>query len=87
MLFRSSLRTNEGTHKEVKMTYRYVLDLKDRIFETCKLAAEESGSAEKYKFYFDKQQNTELLNRMIRCYFYYLPILLNFYFLGKDRLK
>jgi len=50
-----SLWTKEGTSEEVRMTYQYVLDLKEKIAETCKLAAAESDkAAERTKFYYNK---------------------------------
>jgi len=50
-----SLWTKEGTSDEVRMTYQHVLDLKEKIAETCKLAAVESNKAvERTKFYYNK---------------------------------
>ena len=58
-----SLWTKEGTEEEVKLTYQYVFELRDKISETCKLAAEESErTAEKNKFYFEKHEACQNAN-------------------------
>ena len=47
--------TNEETEAETKTTYQYVLDLKERLETTCKLAHEElRKSGERYRKYYDK---------------------------------
>ena len=46
----------EEADSEVKTMYKYVLDLKNRLQETCQLAQEElSKSAQKHKLYYDKR--------------------------------
>ena len=48
--------------EEVKTTYQYVLELKDRIEKTCELAREElSKSAKRYKRYYDKKAKSRVL--------------------------
>ena len=50
------LWTGEDTQSDIKSTYEYVLDLKDRLEETCKLARKElEKSQSRYKFHFDKK--------------------------------
>ncbi|HMK58804.1 MAG TPA: RNase H-like domain-containing protein [Nitrososphaeraceae archaeon] len=57
------LWTKEGTPTEVKTTYQYVLDLREKIEETCKLAAEKlQQNAEKNKLYFDKKTQKRSFN-------------------------
>ena len=47
--------TNEETEAEIKTTYQYILDLKERLETTCKLAHEElRKSGERYRKYYDK---------------------------------
>ena len=46
--------TKEGTEPEVKMTYQYVLDMQNRLHETCHVAEEELSNAQgKHKKYYD----------------------------------
>jgi hypothetical protein len=50
------LWTREVDTPEVRTTYQYVLDLKDRLQETCKLAREELQKSQKrYKVYYDRK--------------------------------
>jgi hypothetical protein len=50
------LWTKEGTTEEVKNTYQYVLDLREKIEQTCKLASQKlEENAHKNKIYFDKK--------------------------------
>src|SRR6266496_4190324 len=59
-----SLWTKDDTDDEVRMTYQYVLDLRNKIAETCKIAMEESNKmAERYKFYFDKKAKPRLFKK------------------------
>jgi transposase InsO family protein len=47
---------------EVKTTYQYVLDLRDRIEKTCELAQQElSKSARRYKKYYDRKAKARIL--------------------------
>ena len=47
--------TNEETDSETKTTYQYVIDLKERLETTCKLAHEELRmSSERYRKYYDR---------------------------------
>ena len=47
--------TNEKTDLETKTTYQYVLDLKERLERTCKLAHEElQKSCERYRKYYNR---------------------------------
>ena len=51
------LWTKEEVSPEVKSTYQYVLDLKDRLHETCELAQKMAEkSALKYKKYYDQKK-------------------------------
>jgi len=46
--------TGQETEPEVKLTYQYVLELQERLQETCKLATEELGKAQgRQKRYYD----------------------------------
>lgn len=48
------LWTNEDSEPDVKSTYQYVLDLKDKLTDTCELAKRELvKSSARYKKYFD----------------------------------
>ena len=50
------LWTGEARSEEVKLSYQYVVDLRNKIEETCKLAQEELARAQKrYKKYYDKR--------------------------------
>ena len=56
------LWTNEKVEPEVKTTYQYVLDLKNKLQYTCELVAEAlEKSAEKYKKYYDKGKKVRRL--------------------------
>ena len=51
-----SLWTKDEENSEVKTTYQYVLDLKERLRETCKMAHDMLGkSQEKYKKYYEQK--------------------------------
>jgi hypothetical protein len=57
------LWTKEDSPDEIKTTYQYVIDLRDRIEETCELAAKElANNAEINKKYYDKKAQ----NRVFR---------------------
>jgi len=46
--------TKEGTEPEVKMIYQYVIDLQNRLQETCQVARKELSKAQgKQKKYYD----------------------------------
>ena len=48
------LFTKTGTDEEVKSTYQYVIDLKNRIRDTCELAHQHlSKASDRYKKYYD----------------------------------
>ena len=50
------LWTDETTDPEVKTTYQYVIDLRDRLEETCMLAHNElEKSSTRYRRYFNKK--------------------------------
>ena len=50
------LWTKEINDEEVKLTYQYVIDLRERIEDTCKMAQEElSKSSKRYKAYADSK--------------------------------
>ena len=56
MTILKELWTKEQEDPEVKTTYQYVLDLKDRLTETCELAQKELRKASrKYKRNFDSK--------------------------------
>ena len=56
MAILKELWSKEGTDKEVTHTYQYVLDLRNRIEETCDLAHEFLQSAQtRYKKHFDRK--------------------------------
>ena len=53
--FLREIWTNEKADLETKMTYQYVLDLKERLERTCKLAHEElQKSCERYRKYYNR---------------------------------
>ena len=48
--------TNEDSAPDVKTTYQYVIDLKDRLAKTCELAQQElKKSSARYKKYYDRK--------------------------------
>ncbi|XP_078000810.1 uncharacterized protein LOC144453400 [Glandiceps talaboti] len=50
------LWTNEQDNPQVKSTYQYILDLRERLEDTCKLAQEElTKSKVRYKQYYDRR--------------------------------
>ena len=50
------LLTKEGTDMEVKSTYQYIMDLRERLEDTCTLAHDMLAKATaKYKAYYDKK--------------------------------
>ena len=52
----------EDKEEEVKSTYQYVLDLRDRIESTCELARQElEKSAKRYKRYYDRKAKSRIL--------------------------
>ncbi|XP_033096509.1 uncharacterized protein LOC117100801, partial [Anneissia japonica] len=56
MMIIKELWTGSRTHCEQKPAYNYVLDLKDRLEHTCKIAKNELHKASKrYKKYYDKK--------------------------------
>ena len=56
------LFTKEGTDSEVKTTYEYVVDLKERIRDTCELAHQHLEKAnERYKHYYDRKSKPRSL--------------------------
>ncbi|XP_069993153.1 uncharacterized protein [Penaeus vannamei] len=57
------LWTNDSTDSEVKTTYQYVLDLRSRLEETARLAAEQAEiSSRNYKAYYDLKAKPRKLN-------------------------
>ena len=75
-IFRELL-TNETVEPEVKTTYEYVVDLKERLQETCELAQQELlKSQEKQKYYnrkakariFQKRDKVLVLLSTIYCF-------------------
>ena len=58
MMVLKELWTKE-VHPEVKSTYQYVLDLKERLSSTCELARKElQKSSERYKRNYDRKTKT-----------------------------
>lgn len=61
--------TSELKDPEVKSTYQYVIDLKERIAETCDLAKENlQKSSQRYKKYYDrktKRRSFNLLDKVL----------------------
>ena len=56
MTILKELWTQEIKDPEVRSTYQYVLDLRERLETTCKLAQEALGQSQKrYKHYYDKK--------------------------------
>ena len=56
MMILKELWTKEVQEPEIKSTYQYVLDLRERLEETCKLAQQESSKAkQKYTFHYNKR--------------------------------
>ena len=57
------LWTKEHSNAEVKSTYQYILDLKNRLHETCDLAQRMlSKSSARYKRYYDQRRRSRELN-------------------------
>ncbi|XP_069971005.1 uncharacterized protein [Penaeus vannamei] len=57
------LWTNDSIDSEVKTTYQYVLDLRSRLEETARLAAEQAEiSSRNYKAYYDLKAKPRKLN-------------------------
>ena len=57
------LWTSETTSLDVKLTYQYVMDLRHRLEETCKLATEElKVKSAKYKHFYDKKARVRSFN-------------------------
>ena len=57
------LLTKEGAEFEVKTTYEYVIDLKERLKETCSMAQEMLEKASgKHKFHYDKKSKPRSLD-------------------------
>ncbi|XP_063584731.1 uncharacterized protein LOC134762284 [Penaeus indicus] len=57
------LWTNDNIDSEVKTTYQYVLDLRSRLEETAKLAAEQAEiSSRNYKTYYDLKAKSRKLD-------------------------
>ena len=56
------LMTKENTDAEVKTTYQYVVDLKERLKETCELAHQNlQKAAGRYKKYYDQRKKPRTL--------------------------
>lgn len=56
MAILKELWTNDRTEPDIKTTYQYVLDLKERLEETCRMAHEElQRSSTRYKKYYDRK--------------------------------
>ena len=57
MTILSELWTREPEEQEVKSTYQYVIDLKNRLYETCEMAQKMlAKSAGRYKIYYDQKR-------------------------------
>ena len=57
MTILSELWTREPEEQEGKSTYQYVIDLKNRLYETCEMAQKMlAKSAGRYKIYYDKNR-------------------------------
>jgi len=62
------LMTNEKVEPEVKTTYEYVLDLKDRLQSTCELAQIELQKSQiRQKKYYDKKNESQNFGER-RCF-------------------
>ncbi|XP_061194307.1 uncharacterized protein LOC133202481 [Saccostrea echinata] len=61
MMIVKELLTKEIPNEEVKTTYQYVLDLRERLEETCKIAHEHLENARKQRFTPEQQQTVESL--------------------------
>jgi len=65
------LWTGENEDPEVKTTYQYVLDLHERIQETCQLAQEEIAKIQKRnQTYYNRRARERRLN-IVTVYFCY----------------
>ncbi|XP_064468579.1 uncharacterized protein LOC135380569 [Ornithodoros turicata] len=57
------LWTNEAIEGQIKTTYQYVMDLRNRLEETCKLAHQElQNASNRYKRYYNKRSRARKLN-------------------------
>ena len=84
------LWTKEGTPDEVKTTYEYVLDLRNKLEETCKLAKEElkvQKVKESPKFGTTRSQNQGNLKLATRFWCYSQLKQINSWCHGKDHMK
>ena len=75
--------TEEATEPEVKLTYQYVLELQDRLQDTCEVAKQELSRAQGRQKHYERGN----FNSEIRCYCYYLRMGTSSLCSGRVRLK
>ena len=82
------LMTNEKVEPEVKTTYEYVLDLKDRLQSTCELAQIELQRSQKdRRNTMIGRRKLELSKKEMKFWFCYQHIQISYYYNGKVHLK
>jgi len=80
--------TKEGTEPEVKLTYRYVLELQDRLQETCEVAKQElSKSQGKQKSIMMLRVVRESSRKEIRFCYYFQQMQISCLCRGRGLLK
>ena len=73
------LWTSNIEDEEVKTTYQYVVDLRQRLEDTCKLAQEELvKNSKKYKTYYDTKAKVRSLKKVMK-FFYCFPVITTSY--------
>ena len=82
------LMTSEKVKPEVKTTYEYVLDLKDRLQSTCELAQIELQKSQiRQKKYYDRKKKVRTFEKGVKFWFCYQQIQISYYYNGKVHLK
>ena len=82
------LWTDENDTTETRNTYQYILELKEKLEKTCKLARESLHEAQRvYKHHYDKKTRPRSSRLAPRCYCCYLQTRINCYYNGEVRTK
>ena len=78
------LMTNEKVEPEVKTTYEYVFDLKDRLQSTCELAQTELQKSQiRQKKYYDRRTKVRTLRKKMKFWFCCQQIQTSCYYNGE----
>ena len=77
------LWSDEVNDEQALSTYQYVIELRERLEQTCKLARENLEKVQiKQKTYYEKRAKSA-----IKCCYYYRPRVINCYFNGSVHMK